>query len=128
MVGALADTYGIRFGLTAAAPVFVVGGLVLASAGAFVEHDIAQVWKSTAARSEVAHLRQQGKVKLLLARQVDVHYDNVQVLFGVDLEVDEGEVVALHGHQRRRQVDPAEGHLGAGRRPAVAPSSSTGAT
>jgi branched-chain amino acid transport system ATP-binding protein len=97
VVGALADTYGIRTGLTVAAPVFVVGGLILASASAFVEHDIAQVWKSTAARSEVAFLRKQGKVKLLLARQVDVHYDNVQVLFGVDLEVDEGEVVALMG-------------------------------
>jgi branched-chain amino acid transport system ATP-binding protein len=55
------------------------------------------VWKSTAARSEVALLRRQGKVKLLLARDVDVHYDNVQVLFGVNLEVDEGEIVALMG-------------------------------
>jgi branched-chain amino acid transport system ATP-binding protein len=97
VVGSLADTYGIRTGLVLAAPVFVVGGLILASAGAFVEHDIAQVWKSTAARSEVAHLRKQGKVKLLLGRDVDVHYDNVQVLFGVNFEIDEGEIVALMG-------------------------------
>jgi branched-chain amino acid transport system ATP-binding protein len=97
VVGALADTYGIRVGLALAAPVYVVGGMVLASAGGFVEHDIAQVWRSTAARSEVTHLRRQGKVKLLLAREVDVHYGNVQVLFGVDLEVDEGEIVALMG-------------------------------
>jgi branched-chain amino acid transport system ATP-binding protein len=55
------------------------------------------VWKSTAARSEVAHLRKQGKVKLLLGRDIDVHYDNVQVLFGVNFEVDEGEIVALMG-------------------------------
>ncbi len=97
VIGWLADEYGIRTGLAAAAPVFVVGGLILASAGSFVEHDIAQVWRSTAARSEVAHLRTQGKVKLLLGRQIDVHYDNVQVLFGVDFEVDEGEIVALMG-------------------------------
>ncbi len=97
VVGTLADTYGIRTGLVLAAPVFVVGGLILASSGTFVEHDIAQVWRSTAARSEVALLRRQGKVKLLLAREVDVHYDNVQVLFGVDMEVDEGEIVALMG-------------------------------
>ena len=97
VIGWLADEYSIRTGLLVAAPVFVVGGLILASAGAFVEHDIAQVWKSTAARSEVALLRRQGKVKLLLARDVDVHYDNVQVLFGVNLEVDEGEIVALMG-------------------------------
>jgi ABC-type branched-subunit amino acid transport system ATPase component/predicted MFS family arabinose efflux permease len=97
VMGWLADEYSIRTGLVIAAPVFVIGGLILASASTFVEHDIAQVWRSTAARSEVAHLRRQGRVKLLLARGVDVHYDNVQVLFGVDLEVDEGEIVALMG-------------------------------
>jgi len=97
VIGALSDTYGIRTGLVLAAPVYVIGGLILASAGAFVEHDIAQVWKQTAARSEVAHLRRQGKVKLLLGRDIDVHYDSVQVLFGVDFEVDEGEIVALLG-------------------------------
>ena len=36
-------------------------------------------------------------MKLLLVRNVDVSYDNVQVLFGVNLEVDEGEIVALLG-------------------------------
>ncbi|HET6771719.1 MAG TPA: MFS transporter [Acidimicrobiales bacterium] len=97
VIGGLADTYGIRVGLALAAPVFLVGGMILASAGGFVAHDIAQVWKSTAARSEVAHLRRQGKIKLLLGREIDVHYDNVQVLFGVDFEVDEGEIVALMG-------------------------------
>ena len=97
VVGTLADTYGIRTGLLLAAPVFMVGGWLLASAGAFVEHDIQQVWKSTAARSEVALLRKQGQVKLLLCRDIDVHYDNVQVLFGVNMEVDEGEIVALMG-------------------------------
>jgi ABC-type branched-subunit amino acid transport system ATPase component/MFS family permease len=97
VIGWLADEYSIRTGLVMAAPVFVIGGLILASAGAFVEHDILQVWKQTAARAEVAHLRRQGKVKLLLARDIDVHYDSVQVLFGVNLEVDEGEIVALMG-------------------------------
>ena len=38
-----------------------------------------------------------GEVKLLLVRNVDVRYDNVQVLFGVDFEIDEGEIVALLG-------------------------------
>jgi ABC-type branched-subunit amino acid transport system ATPase component/MFS family permease len=97
VVGTLADTYGIRTGLVLAAPVFVVGGLILASGGSFVARDIEQVWKSAAARSEVALLRKQGKVKLLLCRDVDVHYDSVQVLFNVNLEVDEGEIVALLG-------------------------------
>jgi ABC-type branched-subunit amino acid transport system ATPase component/MFS family permease len=97
VVGSVADTYGIRTGLMIAAPVFMVGGLILASAGNLVKHDIEQVWRSAAARSEVAHLRREGQVKLLLARGIDVHYDNVQVLFGVDIEIDEGEIVALLG-------------------------------
>jgi branched-chain amino acid transport system ATP-binding protein len=97
VVGTLADSYGIRWGLVAAVPVFLVGAFILASGGSFVEHDIQQVWKATAARSEVAHLRRQGKVKLLLCRDIDVHYDDVQVLFGVNMEVGEGEIVALLG-------------------------------
>ncbi|HEV7759804.1 MAG TPA: MFS transporter, partial [Acidimicrobiales bacterium] len=97
VVGTLADDHGIRVALLLAAPVFVVGGLILASGGSFVARDIEQVWKSATAQSEVALLRKQGKVKLLLCRDVDVHYDNVQVLFGVNLEIDEGEIVALLG-------------------------------
>src|SRR4029078_3315187 len=56
-----------------------------------------RVWTSTAAQAEVMFKRQQGEVKLLLVRNVDVHYGGVQVLFGVNFEVDEGEIVALLG-------------------------------
>ena len=59
--------------------------------------DISRVWTSTAAQAEVRHQRSKGEVKLLLVRNVDVSYDNVQVLFGVDFEIDEGEIVALLG-------------------------------
>jgi branched-chain amino acid transport system ATP-binding protein len=97
IVGGLADTYGIRTALLLMSPVFIVGGLILASAGNQVKHDIERVWKTAAAQSEVAYERQQGTVKLLLVRGVDVHYDQVQVLFDVDLEIDEGEIVALLG-------------------------------
>lgn len=96
-VGVLADSYGIRTGLALTAPVFVVGGLILASAGRFVDHDIEQVWRSSAARSEATLLRRKGTAKLLLVRGVDVRYDQLQILFGVDVEVGEGEIVALLG-------------------------------
>jgi branched-chain amino acid transport system ATP-binding protein len=62
-----------------------------------VKSDISKVWTSTAAQAEVLHRRAQGEVKLLLVRNVDVAYDGVQVLFNVDFEIDEGEVVALLG-------------------------------
>jgi ABC-type branched-subunit amino acid transport system ATPase component/MFS family permease len=97
VVGAVADAHGIRTGMLAVAPVFLVGGLIVGSAGSFAAQDIEEVWRAAAVRSEVVHLRQQGVVKLLLARGIDVHYDGVQVLFGVDLDVDEGEIVALLG-------------------------------
>ncbi|HEV3135212.1 MAG TPA: MFS transporter [Acidimicrobiia bacterium] len=97
VIGGVADAYGIRNALLAAAPVFVVGGLILASAGSQVAGDIRRVWTASAAQSEVAYERSQGRVKQLLVRGVDVHYDSVQVLFGVDFEVGEGEIVALLG-------------------------------
>jgi ABC-type branched-subunit amino acid transport system ATPase component len=50
-----------------------------------------------AARSEVLFARREGLVKLLLVRGLNVSYGQVQVLFDVDLEVDEGEIIALLG-------------------------------
>ncbi|MGO9876170.1 MAG: MFS transporter [Acidimicrobiia bacterium] len=97
VVGGIADTYGLRAGLFIVAPIFLIGAWVLASGSFFVRSDINRVWTSTAAQAEVMFKRQQGEVKLLLVRNVDVHYDSVQVLFGVNFEVDEGEIVALLG-------------------------------
>ncbi len=97
VVGGIADAYGIRAGLLIVAPIFLIGAWILASGSMYVKSDINRVWTSTAAQAEVAFKRKQGEVKLLLVRNVDVHYDGVQVLFGVNFEVDEGEIVALLG-------------------------------
>ena len=97
IVGGIADTYGIRAGLLVMVPIFLIGAWILSSASLFVKSDISRVWTSTAAQAEVRLKRSQGLVKLLVVRNLDVHYDNVQVLFGVDFEVDEGEIVALLG-------------------------------
>ena len=78
-------------------PVFLVGAVVVASAGQEIEKDIKRVWTAAAAQSEALYERNQGRSKLLLVRGVSVHYGGVQVLFNVDLEVDEGEIVALLG-------------------------------
>ena len=97
LVGGIADRYGIRQGMLIMVPVFLIGAMILSSASMFVKSDINKVWTSTAAQAEVRYQRSLGEVKLLLVRNVDVSYDNVQVLFGVNLEVDEGEIVALLG-------------------------------
>jgi branched-chain amino acid transport system ATP-binding protein len=97
IVGGIADRYGVRGGMLVMVPVFLIGAGILSSASSFVKSDISKVWTSTAAQSEVRRRRELGEVKLLLVRNVDVEYDGVQVLFNVDLEIDEGEIVALLG-------------------------------
>jgi branched-chain amino acid transport system ATP-binding protein len=97
LIGWIADEWSIRAGLLVMVPIFLVGGLVIATAGPLVAGDIRQVWATAAARSEVAYERRHGRVPLLLVRGVDVAYNGVQVLFGVDLDVAEGEIVALLG-------------------------------
>src|SRR5262249_11862241 len=94
---------------------------VVASAGQEIERDIKRVWTSAAAQSEVLYERRQGNAKLLLVRGISVHYDAVQVLFDVNLEVDEGEIVALLGTNGAGKstllkaiaglVDPTEGAI-----------------
>jgi branched-chain amino acid transport system ATP-binding protein len=97
IIGAVGDAWGLRTGMLLLTPVFVVGGLVISSAGWVIADDIKQVWTTAAARSTVLYDRRQGNAKLLLVRGLNVSYDNVQVLFDVDFEVDEGEIVALLG-------------------------------
>ena len=97
LVGAIGDRFGIRWGMLVMVPIFFVGGMVISTTRRTISGDIEQVWKAAAARSEALLERRAGRANLLLVRDVQVSYGNVQVLFGVDLEVAEGEVVALLG-------------------------------
>ncbi|MGZ4784303.1 MAG: MFS transporter [Acidimicrobiales bacterium] len=97
IVGAIADGVNIEVGMLVMVPVFLVGGLIIATAGNVIDRDIKQVWTMAAARSEVLYERRQGRVKLLLVRGLNVFYGSVQVLFDVDFEIDEGEIIALLG-------------------------------
>jgi ABC-type branched-subunit amino acid transport system ATPase component/sugar phosphate permease len=96
-IGWIADSWGIRTGMAMMVPVFLVGGLVIASGGNVIDNDIAQVRATALARAEVMNQRRRGEVKLLLCRGVNVGYSGVRVLHDVDLEIDEGSVVALLG-------------------------------
>ena len=49
------------------------------------------------AGEEWRRAKRAGRGKLLVCRDVDVEYDGVQVLFGVDFDVEEGEIIALLG-------------------------------
>lgn len=97
MIGWVADNVTIEFGMLLLIPMFVIGSLVLRSTADVIDGDIAQVWQSAAARSAVLHERRNGTTNLLLLRGVEAGYEHRTVLHGIDLHLDEGEVVALLG-------------------------------
>jgi ABC-type branched-subunit amino acid transport system ATPase component/MFS family permease len=97
IVGSLGDQYGITAAILLTLPVQAMGVVMLASAGNFLGSDINKLRTSTVAMAEVRAARKRGEAKLLVVRELDAGYDSVQVLFGVDFEVDEGEIVALLG-------------------------------
>lgn len=97
VIGGMADSLGIRSALGVLVPVFLIGAYLIGSAGAFVASDIDKVRSSALAQAEVLAARRKGQVKLLLVKDLDVGYSGVQVLFKVNFEVDEGEIIALLG-------------------------------
>jgi ABC-type branched-subunit amino acid transport system ATPase component/MFS family permease len=97
LVGAVGDAVGFRYGMLMLVPVFLVGGLVVASAGSLIEADVRNVWLSMRTRSEMLESRARGELALLTVRGLDVGYDGVPVLRGIDVEIAEGEIVALVG-------------------------------
>ena len=97
---AIADDHGERWGLLITAPYWVLGGLVLRSAHRFVASDTTKAFEQLAIAADMrrSHVEGiEGGHQLLVCRGVEVAYDQVQVLFGVDMEVRKGECVALLG-------------------------------
>jgi ABC-type branched-subunit amino acid transport system ATPase component/predicted MFS family arabinose efflux permease len=97
LVGGIGDRFGLRWGMLIMVPVFSVGGVIIASTRRTIDDDVAEVWRTSAARAEAAHRRSRGEAPLLLVRGLEVGYDGVRVLHGIDLDLAEGEVLALLG-------------------------------
>ncbi len=97
LIGWLADIWTIRIGMLVMVPLFAIGAFILRSVAEFIVGDIAQVWRAMAARSEALLQRRRGDAELLIVRGLDAGYGERQVLFGVDLDVREGQIVALLG-------------------------------
>jgi branched-chain amino acid transport system ATP-binding protein len=88
IIGGIADSQGERVAFVWLAVLVIIGGITELTVRGFIDRDVEQ-----STRQE-----QTSKSDALLAISgVDVAYDQVQVLFGVDLEVHEGEIVALLG-------------------------------
>jgi ABC-type branched-subunit amino acid transport system ATPase component len=96
-IGGLGDAVGFRYGMLILVPVFLVGGLVVASAGSLIEDDIRDVWISMHTRREMLEARARGEMPLLSVRKLMVAYDGVTILEDVDFEIGEGEIVAIVG-------------------------------
>jgi ABC-type branched-subunit amino acid transport system ATPase component/predicted MFS family arabinose efflux permease len=86
---------GLTFAL---ALITAAAGFIGASASRSVKRDAEQASTSLAAAARMREeLEAGGERALLICKGVDVAYGTVQILFGVDLEIKEGEIVALLG-------------------------------
>ena len=95
--GIISDRWGIRGGILFFTPVYLMGAFLLASSGNFINDDIKKVRVSSLAQAEARRRRLDGDPQVLIVRDLDVSYDQTQVLFGVNFEVADGEIVALLG-------------------------------
>jgi ABC-type branched-subunit amino acid transport system ATPase component/sugar phosphate permease len=96
----LADTLGsigLRDGILFFIPFLALGSLIIGSASTGVDRDIRAARAAALADEEARKARDAGRSKMLVCRDVDVTYDGVQVLFGVDFDVEEGDIIALLG-------------------------------
>ena len=75
----------------------IPGAIILLTAKVDVLNDMKAARAAVLAAESAINLREDGRRTVLVCRQVDVGYDGVQVLFGVDFDVAEGELIALLG-------------------------------
>ena len=98
LLGVVLANYSLEWGLWIALPFFFVGAIIKLTSAPLFEPDMRSMFASTVADEEWRQAKAEGRGKLLVCRDLDVAYEGgVQVLFGVDFDVEEGEIVALLG-------------------------------
>ena len=99
ITGLVSDERGPRFALVVVSvPASVAAALLTAYGARFVRADLSRtVEEVREEQAERERVRSGGEVPVLQVRNLDAGYGSVQVLFGVDLDVREGEVLALLG-------------------------------
>ncbi|HXQ90053.1 MAG TPA: ATP-binding protein [Acidimicrobiales bacterium] len=98
ILGAVSDASNVTKALTLVGPVCAVGGALLIVGSRFVRHDITLVIEDVLERyAEGKRRKSGGDIPALQIHNMDFFYGSQQVLFDVNLEVPEGEIVALLG-------------------------------
>ena len=98
LLGAVSDATSVTTALTLIGPVCLVGGVMLVAGSRFVRHDITLVIEDVLERyAEGKRRKAGGAIPALQVHNLDFFYGTQQVLFDVNLEVAEGEIVALLG-------------------------------
>jgi ABC-type branched-subunit amino acid transport system ATPase component/predicted MFS family arabinose efflux permease len=99
ITGGLSDAFGERTALTLVVPPSALIGAALIAYGArFVRGDLSLVVEELREEKEEHQRVASGaEVPILQIRNLDFSYGQVQVLFGVEIDVREGEVLALLG-------------------------------
>jgi ABC-type branched-subunit amino acid transport system ATPase component/sugar phosphate permease len=90
--------YGIGGTMVAVAIPGVLGALVIASGGKFINADLDRMIDEVLEEEEIRRIEAGGaRLPMLACRGLDFSYGHLQVLFDVDFTVDDGEMVALLG-------------------------------
>jgi len=95
--GTVFATNGYNGVFLLAFPFLLLDGLIALTAGSFYDLDMRAAQAAAMADEDWRRAKESGRGKLLVCRDVDVSYGGVQVLFGVDFDVEEGEIIALLG-------------------------------
>jgi ABC-type branched-subunit amino acid transport system ATPase component/predicted MFS family arabinose efflux permease len=98
--GFLTDEIGVRGTvILLSVPTAIIGGLLLMNGARFIRQDLSLVVEELLEEQEEYHKRHDRGVAVpaLQLANIDFSYGPVQVLFGVNLEVQRGETVALLG-------------------------------
>jgi branched-chain amino acid transport system ATP-binding protein len=97
IIGGIGDKFGLRYGLLVFLPIYLVGSFLLSSAGGPLNEDIRKIQASALTQAEARKRRLDGDPQMLIIRGLDAGYDQTQILFDVDFEVSDGEIIALLG-------------------------------
>ncbi|MEY2424686.1 MAG: branched-chain amino acid transport system ATP-binding protein [Actinomycetota bacterium] len=97
MLFAIFETFGFKSVLAFAFPFGLLASFIDLSAAPLFDIDRRNAFTAAMAAEEIRRSRASSDAKLLVCRDVCVSYSGVQVLFNVDFDLHEGEIVALLG-------------------------------